>query len=164
MNVEMAQHALGGKGGASMPPFGSRFVCYSPFSRTLGRNLLGNEDRSFKRSFKEMLAAERVEAALDKPRILQVYLNWIYLGRGAYGVAAAARRHFGKPLAELTVEEAAYLAGLTRNPTLDAGRNYQKALERRNWVIEQMINGRLLSRQEAEAAAARPLTVIPLSR
>jgi penicillin-binding protein 1A len=122
-----------------------------------------NEHRTIIRKFKEMLAAERIEAALDKSQILQLYLNLIYLGRGAYGVAAAAQRHFGKKLSELTVEEAAYLAGLPKEPNLDAARNYQKALERRNWVIGQMAKGGYISSQEAEAAASRPLTVNALS-
>ena len=140
-------------------------VCYSAFSRALGKSLLSGSERSIKRKLKEMLAAERVETALNKARILQLYLNHVYLGRGAFGVAAAARRHFGKRLSELTVEEAAYLAGLAKAPgPFDAARKYQRAMERRNWVIGQMAKGGYISRQEAEAAAMRPLTVIALSR
>jgi hypothetical protein len=139
-------------------------LCYSRFSAGLAQRLLDNTDMSLKRKYKELLAADRVEAAFDKPQILQHYLNWVYLGRGAYGVAAASRRHFGKPLNELTVDEAAFLAGLAWKPMLDAARNYQAALERRNWVIGQMAEAAFISRQEAETASARPLTVIALNR
>jgi hypothetical protein len=163
VDMPIIQRALGGKQNAPVSRFDNSFLCYSAFSWQLAKNLLLNEHRYIIRKFKEMLAAERIEAALDKSQILQLYLNLIYLGRGAWGIAAAAQRHFGKQLSELTVEEAAYLGGLPKEPTLDAVRNYQKALERRNWVIGQMAKGGYISRQEAEAAVLRPLTVSALS-
>jgi penicillin-binding protein 1A len=164
MNVAIVQRAQAERQNAPFSPYGN-FFCYSGFSWGLARNLLAGSDMSIKRKFKEMLAAGRIEAALDKSRILQLYLNQIYLGRNAFGIAAAAQRYFGKRLSELTVEEAAYLAGLPKEPShLDAARNYPKALERRDWVIGQMAKCGYITRQEAEAAAARPLTVIALSR
>ncbi len=109
--------------------------------------------------------ARKFARAVDKSRILELYLNEVYLGKGAYGAAAASRRYFGKELSGLATEEVAYLATLSRAPnSYDPARNYARALERRNWVIGRMAEDGYISAQEAEAAAARPLTVIASNR
>src|SRR5262249_19227341 len=102
--------------------------------------------------------ATRIEAALPKDRILELYLNEIYLGAGAYGVAAAAQTYFDKSLDELTLGEAAFLAGLPKAPNrYNPSRNPQIAQARRDWVIDRMVDDEVLPRAEAIAAEAQPL-------
>ena len=101
--------------------------------------------------------------AVDKSRILELYLSEVYLGRGTYGAAAASQRYFGKEMSALATEETAYPAMLLKRPgNYGPARNYERALERRNWVIGRMAEDGYISTQEA--AAARPLTVIASNR
>ena len=110
--------------------------------------------------FREGLMAQRIEKALDKDRILELYLNQIYLGNRAYGVAAAALNYFDKPLSELTIGEAAYLAVLPKGPANYDPRDPRKrerAIERRNYVIGRMLDRGDITAAEAEAARAEEL-------
>ena len=120
--------------------------------------LLSNE-MSIERKIKEILLATRIEAALPKDRILELYLNEIYLGSGAYGVAAAALTYFDKSLDELTLGEAAFLAGLPKAPNrYNPARFPQAAKARRDWVLDRMVEDGVATQAEAaqaEAAAAR---------
>jgi penicillin-binding protein 1A len=125
------------------------------------RLLRDDRYRDLDRSIRRAVFACQIERVVDKSRILELYLNEIYLGKGAYGVAAGARRYFGKDLSSLPVEEIAFLAVLPKAPNgYDPARNYEKALQRRNWVIGRMAEEGYISRQEAESAAQRPLAVI----
>ncbi|MBJ7535473.1 transglycosylase domain-containing protein [Rhodomicrobium vannielii ATCC 17100] len=139
-------------------------LCYSRFSRTLARSLILTQlglQSTIKRELTEMLWQERLEALLDKDALLETYLNHMYFGRGARGVAEAARRYYDKKPSELAVEEAAYLAALVKAPTYYSDpKNSQKAQERRNWVLSEMAARGFIPSGEAEAAAARPLTVV----
>jgi len=105
-----------------------------------------------------VLLATRIEAALPKDRILELYLNEIYLGAGAYGVAAAAFTYFDKSLDELTLGEAAFLAGLPKAPNhYNPARVPQAAQARRDWVIDRMVEDGVVTRADAAKAEGQPL-------
>ncbi len=109
-----------------------------------------------------MILAFRIEQAYPKDRILELYLNEIFFGLGAYGVAGAALTYFDKSVNELTVAEAAYLAALPKGPSnYHPFKHADRALERRNWVIDQMADNGYVTREEAEKAKAEPLGVKP---
>jgi penicillin-binding protein 1A len=110
--------------------------------------------------FREGLMAQRIERVLDKDRILELYLNQIYLGNRAYGVAAAALNYFDKPLSELTVAEAAYLAILPKGPAnYQVPRHLERATTRRNYAISRMLErGYITQEQATEAQAAQLVT------
>src|SRR5581483_5297469 len=116
-----------------------RLAGASTIPQQVARNFLLNSDRTLTRKLKEALIALRLEKAYTKDKILELYLNEIYLGMGSYGVAAAAQIYFDKPLDQLTVAECAYLASLPKGPA-----NYQpfehrdRAVGRRNWVVSRM--------------------------
>src|SRR6201993_4736573 len=116
-----------------------RPVGASTITQQVAKNMLLSNEVSIERKIKEILLATRIEAAMPKERILELYLNEIYLGSGAYGVAAAALTYFDKPLDELTLGEAAFLGGLPKAPNrynpvhfLDA------ATVRRDWVLDRL--------------------------
>ncbi|MEN8197713.1 MAG: transglycosylase domain-containing protein, partial [Pseudomonadota bacterium] len=137
-----------------------RPVGASTITQQVAKNFLLTNELSLSRKAKEAILAFRIEHAFDKDRILDLYLNEIYLGFGSYGVAAAALNYFNKSLDELTVAEAAYIAALPKAPN-----NYhpikrpEAALARRNWVIGRMLEDGNISFAEAEEAWAQPLRV-----
>src|SRR5262245_1951105 len=90
----------------------------STITQQIVKNLLVGDDLTYERKIREMIVASRVEQALSKAEILELYLNSVYLGRGSWGIELAARSYFGKPAKELTVEEGALLAGLNRGPNI----------------------------------------------
>ncbi|MGE0741827.1 MAG: penicillin-binding protein 1A [Hyphomonadaceae bacterium] len=107
---------------------------------------------------REALMAQRIEQALDKDRILELYLNQIYLGNRAYGVGAAALNYFNKPLSELTVAEAAYLSILPKGPAnYQLPRHHERAVNRRNYAIARMLERGYITEQEAAEARAADL-------
>jgi penicillin-binding protein 1A len=109
---------------------------------------------------REALMAQRIERALSKDRILELYLNQIYLGNRAYGVAAASLNYFDKPLSELTVAEAAYLSILPKGPAnYQLPRNRERALDRRNYAIGRMLERGYIDEAQAEEARASDLVV-----
>jgi penicillin-binding protein 1A len=116
---------------------GSRHVQgASTITQQVAKNFLLNSDRTFDRKIREILLSLRIEAAYSKEKILELYLNEIYLGLSNYGVAAAALNYFNKSVHELTIAEAAYLAALPKEPSaLNPFRNHDRAVERRNYVI-----------------------------
>ena len=114
----------------------------------------------YTRKLKEAILAIRIEKAFSKDRILELYLNEIFLGVGSYGVAAAALNYFGKELDELTIEEAAYLAALPKAPNnYHPFRHPKRAIGRRNWIIGQMYLNGYITKEQAVEAKAKPLTV-----
>jgi penicillin-binding protein 1A len=138
----------------------------STITQQVAKNFLVGSERSYDRKIREALVALRIEAAYSKDRILELYLNEIYLGSaggpGSYGVAAAALNYFGKSLHELNIQEAAYLAALPKAPTnYHPFRQREAAIERRNWVIDRMVENGFVSRAEADAAKKQPLGVNP---
>jgi len=139
---------------------GRRPVGASTITQQVAKNFLLTNEVSIDRKAKEAILAFRIERALSKDRILELYLNEIYLGFGSYGVAAAALNYFDKPLAALTVAEAAYLAALPKAPNnYHPTRKREAAVIRRDWVIGQMESNGFITRAEAGAARAEPLVV-----
>ncbi len=115
----------------------------------------------YRRKMKELILAVRLERELTKAQILSIYLNHIYLGHGAYGVGAAAQTYFGKEVEDLTVAEAAMLAGLVASPTKYAPhRNMQLARERQKYVLGHMREDKYLSDAEYQAALDEPLALV----
>ncbi|HVE46011.1 MAG TPA: transglycosylase domain-containing protein [Acidimicrobiales bacterium] len=129
------------------------------------KNVYLGRERTVLRKFKEAILAVKVERKLDKEEILERYLNTIYLGRGAYGVQAAARAYFGKDVGELSLREAAYLAGLIRSPEAgDATKSPEVAAARRARTLAAMERtGAITSRQRA-AAEADPVSSYVVSK
>src|SRR6185295_19371016 len=110
------------------------------------------------RKIKEILLASRIEAALHKDRILELYLNQIYLGAGAYGVVSAALTYFNKSLDELTLGEAAFLAGMPKSPNrYNPARVPHAAKARRDWVIQRMVEDGYASPEQGAQAEAQPI-------
>jgi penicillin-binding protein 1A len=132
----------------------------STITQQVAKNMLLTNKLSLARKIKEILLATRLDAALPKDRILELYLNQIYLGSGAYGVAAAALTYFDKPLDRLTLAEAAFLAGLPKAPSrYDPRRFPQAAKARRDWVIDRMVEDGYVTPQQAAAAKAEPIVL-----
>jgi penicillin-binding protein 1A len=132
----------------------------STITQQVAKNFLLTNEVSIERKIKEMILALRIEKAYSKDHILELYLNEIYLGFGSYGVAAAALNYFDKPLDELTIAEAAFLASLPKAPSkYNPVTRQADALDRRNWVISRMLEDGHITAAEAAAATAEPLTI-----
>ncbi|MGE0745814.1 MAG: penicillin-binding protein 1A [Rhodospirillales bacterium] len=137
-----------------------RPVGASTITQQVAKNFLLTNEVSFERKIKEALLAMRIEKALSKDRILELYLNEIYLGFGSYGVAAAALNYFNKPLDELTLGEAAFIAALPKAPNnYNPVRRPEAAKFRRDYVINRMLEDGFVTREQAADAIASPLTV-----
>ncbi|WP_075214620.1 penicillin-binding protein 1A [Mongoliimonas terrestris] len=144
---------------------GRRPVGASTITQQVAKNFLLTNEQSIERKVKEALLALRIEQAFSKDQILELYLNEIYLGLGAYGVAAASLTYFDKSVAELTLAEVAYLAALPKAPNnYNPFRFGDRALERRNWVLDQIVANGYVSREEGEAAKAEPIKVVNRNR
>src|SRR5438128_9513707 len=134
----------------------------STITQQVAKNFLLTNELSFSRKIKEALLAMKIERAFSKERILELYLNEIYLGMGAYGVAAASLLYFDKSVHELSAAEAAYLAALPKAPNnYHPFRQRERALERRNYVLDRMAEDHYITAQEAEKAKKEPLKVTP---
>jgi penicillin-binding protein 1A len=149
---------------ANLRSGGGREQGASTITQQVAKNFLLTPERSYERKIREALIALRIEAAFSKDRILELYLNEIYLGLSNYGVAAAALNYFNKSVHELTLAEAAYLAALPKAPNnYHPFRQRQAAIDRRNWVIDRMVDNGYVSREDAEAAKKERLNVNPRS-
>jgi penicillin-binding protein 1A len=134
----------------------------STITQQVAKNFLLTNERTFDRKIREMLLSFRIESAYSKERILELYLNEIYLGLGNYGIAAAALNYFGKSVHELSVAEMAYLAALPKAPSdMHPFRNRDRAVDRRNYVIGRMLDDGYITRDQADKARAEPLGVNP---
>jgi penicillin-binding protein 1A len=132
----------------------------STITQQVAKNFLLSNEVSFSRKIKEALLALKIERTYSKDKILELYLNEIYLGLGAYGIASASLTYFDKGVNELTVQEAAYLAALPKAPNnYHPFRARERALERRNWVIDQMAQDGFITSVQAEAAKRTALGV-----
>jgi len=132
----------------------------STITQQVAKNFLLSNEVSFSRKIKEALLALKIERTYSKDKILELYLNEIYLGLGAYGIASASLTYFDKGINELTVQEAAYLAALPKAPNnYHPFRARERALERRNWVIDQMAQDGFITGVQAEAAKRTALGV-----
>ncbi len=131
----------------------------STITQQLSRIVYFDQERSLDRKLKEMRMAQKMEQALDKKQILERYLNLVYLGSGAYGVADAAWVYFSKPAKELTLAEMAMLAGLPPAPSVYSPFvNEKAAKERRNLVLRRMQELGYITKDQADEAIATPLT------
>lgn len=134
----------------------------STLTQQVAKNFLVGNERNVTRKIREVVIAGRIEKALDKDHILELYLNDIYFGRGAYGVAAASLNYFGKPMKELTLDQIAYLAVLPKAPS-----NYQvgnpkkkeRAFNRRKYVLNRMVEDGYAQRAEADKAIKTDILV-----
>jgi penicillin-binding protein 1A len=132
----------------------------STITQQVAKNFFFSSEVSFARKIKEALLAMRLERTYSKDKILELYLNEIYLGQGAYGIAAASLVYFDKPVTELTVAEAAFLAALPKAPgTLHPVRNHDRAVERRNYVVDRLLENGWIKQADADTARKDPLTV-----
>ncbi len=130
----------------------------STITQQVAKNFLLNSEQKFSRKIREAILAVRIDSAYSKPKILELYLNEIFLGENSYGVAAAALNYFGKSLDQLDVAEVAFLASLPKAPSnYDPRYHKQAALDRRNWVIGQMADNGYITREQEKAAIAEPL-------
>ena len=144
--------------------FGSnrRPVGASTITQQVAKNFLLTNEVSIERKIKEMILAFRIERAFTKSRILELYLNEIYLGAGSYGVATAALNYFNRPLDELTIAEAAFLAGLPKAPNnYNPIKRPRAAKARRDYVIGRLVENGYITAEEAEAAVAEPVRPRP---
>jgi penicillin-binding protein 1A len=132
----------------------------STITQQVAKNFLLSNEVSFSRKIKEALLALKIERTYSKDKILELYLNEIYLGLGAYGIASASLTYFDKGVNELTVPEAAYLAALPKAPNnYHPFRARERALERRNWVIDQMAQDGFITGVQADGAKRTALGV-----
>jgi penicillin-binding protein 1A len=132
----------------------------STITQQVAKNFLLSNEVSVARKVKEALIAIKMERALSKDRILELYLNEIYLGSGTYGVAAAALNYFNKSLDGLTVPEAAFLAALPKGPNNYNPQRYPEAAKtRRDWVVDRMVDAGFVTAAEGAAAKSTPITL-----
>ena len=134
----------------------------STITQQVVKNFLLTRERTLQRKIKEAILAFRISQVFPKDQILELYLNQIYLGSGAYGVVAASQAYFDKSIDELTLEEMALLATLPKAPSkLDPRKNIEKAKERRNWVIQRMIDENFISEEDGFVAMDKPISLKP---
>jgi penicillin-binding protein 1A len=137
----------------------------STITQQIARSLLLTPKRTFSRKIKEAILAYKIERNLSKNQILYIYLNQIYLGHGAYGVEAAAQTYFGKSVSELTLSEAAILAGLPQSPARNSPYTHMKnAKRRRRYVLKRMLEDGYITKEEAYKAINEPIILKGLKR
>ncbi|KVW70759.1 penicillin-binding protein [Burkholderia ubonensis] len=132
----------------------------STITMQVARNFFLSSEKTYTRKIYEMLLAYRIERALTKDQILEVYMNQIYLGQRAYGFASAARVYFGKDLKDITLAEAAMLAGLPKAPSAyNPVVNPKRAKVRQEYILQRMLELNFISRGQYDEAIAQPLVV-----
>ncbi|HKZ30829.1 MAG TPA: PBP1A family penicillin-binding protein, partial [Vicinamibacteria bacterium] len=139
---------------------GRRGQGFSTLTMQLTRLLFLTPEKTYERKIKEVILAFQIEKNFTKEEILTLYCNQIYFGHGNYGVEAASRFLFGKTVKDLTLEEAALVAGIAQSPGRQSPiENPERALQRRNHVLDRMADEKYVSREEAEAAKRKPITL-----
>ncbi|OMG72595.1 penicillin-binding protein [Burkholderia ubonensis] len=132
----------------------------STITMQVARNFFLSSEKTYTRKIYEMLLAYKIERALTKDQILEVYMNQIYLGQRAYGFASAARVYFGKDLKDISLAEAAMLAGLPKAPSAyNPVVNPKRAKVRQEYILQRMLELNFISRQQYDEAIAQPLVV-----
>ena len=138
-----------------------RPVGASTITQQVAKNLLLTNELSYRRKVREAILAYRIEDALTKQQILELYLNQIFLGRNAYGVQSASRAYFGKDVDQLRLSQMAYLAILPKAPSnYSPERHGDRALERRNWVLGEMRRNKFIDEAQYAEAVADPLGTV----
>lgn len=134
----------------------------STITQQVAKNFLLSSEQTWDRKIQEAILAMRIESTFSKDKILELYLNEIFLGLNSYGVAAAALNYFDKALYQLTLSESAYIAALPKGPNnYHPFRRPKQAIERRNWVLDRMAENGYITQQVADQAKQDPLNVIP---
>lgn len=142
---------------------GRRVGGTSTITQQVAKNFLVGDEYSIERKLREIMIARRMEKALTKDQILELYVNEIYFGRGAYGVAAASLNYFGKPMDQLNIAEISYLAVLPKGPNnyrLDDARGFERAKNRQAYVLGRMAEDGYITEAEAEAAKVADLDIV----
>lgn len=133
----------------------------STITQQVARSILLTREKTISRKLREIILALRIERSNSKAQILETYLNEIYLGRGAYGIEAAAQSYFGKKSTDLTLSEAAYLAGLAASPSRFGPEHSDKAEARRQYVLTSMLKLQTISEAEYKKASEEKLALNP---
>jgi penicillin-binding protein 1A len=140
---------------------GGRLRGASTITQQVMKNFLLSSDRSAERKVKELILASRLESTLSKPKILELYMNEIFLGQNSFGVAAAAQTYFNKTLGQLSAAEAAMLASLPQAPgTYHPVRAKDRLTQRRNFVLKEMYENGYITKETLEASIAEPLRTV----
>ncbi len=143
----------------------SNLVGGSTITQQVVKNFLLTNEKSLNRKIKEAILSYRITQVFSKDKILELYLNEIYLGARSYGVASAALNYFNKSLNDLTLEECAFLAALPQAPSYyNPYKNIDRALKRRNWVIERMYEDEYVNKEDALKAITKPIKLIARDR
>ena len=138
----------------------SNYVGASTITQQLVKNILLNNDQTILRKIKELILSIRIEKSYSKKFILELYLNEIYFGRRSYGIASAAHNYFNKSIFDLELNEFAYLAALPKGPNnYDPKKNYKRALERRNYVLKQMLSNNFITSEEYDTELNKEINV-----
>jgi penicillin-binding protein 1A len=144
---------------------GSKGQGGSTITMQLSRNLFLTPEKRFVRKFKEMILAHEIEEMYPKNMILEMYVNQVYFGSGAYGIESAAQMYFGKPATDLTLPESALLAGIVQAPSRQSPRvSMQAATDRRATVLQNLVEVDAIGRDEAQRAAAIEIRLVPKRR
>ncbi len=144
---------------------GKRPIGASTITQQVAKNMLLSNEVSVARKVKELILAVRIDQSLSKEHVLELYLNEIYLGLQAYGVAAAAQAYFNKGLDDLTLPETAFLAALPKAPNNYNPFRYPDAAKgRRDWVLDRMVDDRAITAAQAAAAKAAPIQAAAFHR
>lgn len=134
----------------------------STITQQLARILFLSNEKTFDRKFKEIIIAARIEKTISKDKILEMYLNNVYLGSGAYGVSGASTIYFNKPLKDLSLAECALIAGLPQAPSVYSPYNSLKlAKERRKQVLTRMLKMNYITQEQYEEAIVEPVRLNP---
>src|SRR6516225_2354616 len=137
----------------------------STITQQVVKNLLVGDDLTYERKIREMVVASRAERTLSKAEILELYLNSVYLGRGSWGIELAARSYFGKSAKELTLEEGALLAGLTKGPnSFSPDRHPGRAQERLAYVLSRLREDGVISAEQPSRGLPALPTLVPYER
>jgi penicillin-binding protein 1A len=139
---------------------GKRIGGTSTITQQVAKNFIVGDDYSIRRKIREIAIARRMEKALDKDQIIELYLNEIYFGRRSYGVAAASLNYFGKPLGELSLAEMTYLGALPKGPNnyrLDQERGRERAATRQSYILGRMVEDGYITQGQSDAAKQEDL-------
>lgn len=131
----------------------------STITMQVAKNYFLSQEKTFSRKFNEILLALQLEEELKKEEILELYLNKIYLGHRAYGIAAASRAYYGKPVSQLSLAQIAMIAGLPKAPSkYNPLRNPTRAISRRDWILDRMHSLKYITLSQKSDAQAAPIT------
>ena len=132
----------------------------STLTQQVAKHFLVGNERNVERKVREIFIAKRIERAISKDEILELYLNDVFFGRRAYGIAGASLNYFNKPLDELSLGQMAYLAGLVKGPNnYQPGDNMEKAINRRNYVLNRMAIDGYVTQEQADEAKTEELVI-----